>query len=437
MKWLACACLACALPACAPSRSELREPVDAELARRVGVPLQLAPADPRAIDALLARPLDAKAAVELALLASPRMQAALDALGIAGGDVATAYAPGPAQIDVQLRRGAGANELELDAIQPVLQLILGGRARASARAELAAARADAAATALRLAAKVEIAFHDLLAAQQEVELRQTAFDAADAAATIRERMHAAGNTTDLAQARDRDAREEARIALARAEADVEARREDLNALLGLTGERTRWTAGGALPELPPDAPALDDLEPAAVAASLELVAGRDHVEAAANRLGDERLHAWLPDLGVGVSAIDHDHGWSVGPAVRIGLPIFDWRSGPRARATAELARADHELTAEAIELRAHARAARIAALAAYQEARHLHDVVLPLRQQIVDQTLLHYNAMDADPFQLIVARRDLADAGHQYLDALRRYANAMTVVTALRRGVEP
>jgi hypothetical protein len=61
--------------------------------------------------------------------------------------------------------------------------------------------------------------------------------------------------------------------------------------------------------------------------------------------------------------------------------------------------------------------------------------VLPLRQQIVDETLLHYNAMDADPFQLIVARRDLADAGHQYLDALRRFRAAMAEVDALRAGV--
>jgi len=61
--------------------------------------------------------------------------------------------------------------------------------------------------------------------------------------------------------------------------------------------------------------------------------------------------------------------------------------------------------------------------------------VLPLRQQIVDQTLLHYNAMDADPFELIVARRQLVEAGQQYLDALRRYWNAIAEVTALRRGV--
>jgi outer membrane protein TolC len=426
----------CSLVACVPSRSDLRGPVDADLARRLGAPVELAPADPHAVDALLGKPLDADAAVRVALLASPRVRAALDDLGIAGGDLAAALAPGPAHVDVQLRRGGGASELEIDAIQPVLQLITGWRARAAARAELVAARVNATAIALRLAARVEIAFHDLLAAQQELELRRTAFDAADAAALVRERMHAAGNTTDLALARDRDAREQARIDLARAEAEVGQKREQLNALLGLSGDRTKWTATGELPAPPDAAPALDDLEPAAVTASLELAAGRAHASAAESRLGDERVRAVLPDLGVGVSAIDRDRVWEWGPAVRIGLPIFDWRSGPRARAAAELARADHELEAEAVELRARARAARIAALEAYQEAHHLHEVVLPLRQQVVDQTLLHYNAMDADPFQLIVARRELVEAGHEYLDALRRYANAMSEIAALRRGIQ-
>ena len=61
--------------------------------------------------------------------------------------------------------------------------------------------------------------------------------------------------------------------------------------------------------------------------------------------------------------------------------------------------------------------------------------MLPLRQQIVDEIVKHYNAMDADPFALIAARRALADGGRQYLDALRRYWNAISQVTALERGV--
>ncbi|HEX7097359.1 MAG TPA: TolC family protein, partial [Acidimicrobiales bacterium] len=164
--------------------------------------------------------------------------------------------------------------------------------------------------------------------------------------------------------------------------------------------------------------------------------GRERIASAENTVGAERVRAWLPELGVGVSAIEQGEGIEVGPALRIGIPLFDQRSGPRARARATLAKAESELTAAAVELRANARATRIAALAAYQEARHLREIVLPLRQQIVDQTLLHYNAMDATPFELIVARRSLADAGHQYLDALRRYWNAMSRIGALRRGVD-
>ena len=61
-------------------------------------------------------------------------------------------------------------------------------------------------------------------------------------------------------------------------------------------------------------------------------------------------------------------------------------------------------------------------------------VVLPLRQQIVDETLKHYNAMDADPFALIVARKALVTGGHEYLLAVQRYAAALSEATALRRG---
>jgi outer membrane protein, heavy metal efflux system len=426
-----------ALASCVPSPATLRAPVDHLLGERLGASLAppLALQTARQIDALLERPLDTTTAIRIALANSSRLRAAFDELDLAAGDVAAALGLGPLTIDAQLRLGGAHDEYELDAIQNVLGLIAMPRRAAAARAELAAARAAAAAAALRLAARVEIAFDDLLAAQQAVELRQTAFDAADAAAAVRERMHAAGNTTELAQARDRDAREAARVELGRAEAAVELRREAVNALLGLSGERTRWATAGALRELPVAPPMLDAIEAGAVAASLELTAGRERREAAENRAAGERLHALLPELGVGVSVANDGHQTTIGPALRIGIPLLDPRTGERARADAVVRREEHALEAQAIELRAVARAARIAVLATYQEARHLHDVVLPLRQLIVSETLKHYNAMDADPFALIVARRELVDGAHQYLEALRRYWNAIAEVTALARGV--
>lgn len=420
---------AAALAGCAPSLSEVRGPVDAEIARRLG------PQPKADVAALLSAPLDQKAAVAIALANNARLLAAFDELGIAGGEVGAALGLGPVEVDGALRFG-NETQLELDVVQNVLGLITGGKRRGAARAGLASAQAMASAHALRLVARVEIGFADVLAAQQAVELRRAAFDAADAAATLRERMHAAGNASDLAQARDRDAREQARLDVGRAEAEVEAKRERLNALLGLSGTQTAWTATGTLPEVPATPPALDDLETAAVIASLELAGGRARVGQAIDRRSDERMRTVLPELGVGVSVHDDgDHGTTVGPMIRIGIPLFDWRGGERMRANAEVRRAEHELTAGAIELRASARAARVMALATYQEAKHIAAVVLPLRQQILDETLKHYNAMDADPFALVLARRELVDAHDHHLDATRRYWRAMAEVTALERGV--
>lgn len=425
---------------CVPSQSSARHPVDAELARRLGDPqLVVAPErDPDAADAALtarlAQPLDREAAVRIALARAPRLRAVLEQLGVARG--ALDLALGPLEIEVEAMFAHGGADYEASVIQDLVGLVTAWHRRAAGREELAAAQATVAAAAIRLAGRVEQAFHDLLAAQQALELRRTAYDAADAAAVVRERMHTAGNTSELARARDRAAREQARIDLSRAETAIETRREAINALLGLTGAHTRWTAAGRLPELPAAPPALDGLEATAVAASLELAAGRARTASAANRVAEQRLRTVLPHLGVGV-AIHRDHhtATDVGPALSIGLPLLDWNTGGRARANAEHRRAGHELTAAAIELRAAARSARLEALAAHQEARHLRDIVLPLRQQIVDETLKHYNAMDADPFALIVARRELVDAGQQYLDALRRYANASAAVRALERGV--
>jgi outer membrane protein, heavy metal efflux system len=171
-----------------------------------------------------------------------------------------------------------------------------------------------------------------------------------------------------------------------------------------------------------------------VASSLELEAIRGDEEAAAGRVGIARMRAWLPRLGVGVAADHEDGAWEAGPALSLGLPLFDQQQGPRARAHAELRRARNEAIAIAVELRAQARAVRQRVLGAYAEARHLRDVVLPQRQRIVDETLKQYNAMNASTFELLMARRDLIEAGQQSIDALRRFWRASAEARALTRG---
>jgi outer membrane protein TolC len=123
--------------------------------------------------------------------------------------------------------------------------------------------------------------------------------------------------------------------------------------------------------------------------------------------------------------------------VSVGLPLFDQQQGPRARAHAELRRARNEAIATAVELRARARAVRQRVLGAHAEARHLRDVVLPQRQRLLDETLRQYNAMNASTAELLLARRDLVDAGRMYIEALRRFWRASADARALARGAIP
>src|SRR5262249_10549786 len=238
------AVVASALTSCVPPSQEVRAPVDRLVTERLGGPGAPAALTAAQLDALLARPIDAATAVRIALATSPRLRVAFDQLDIAAADVAAALGLGPATVDAQLRFVGDHDEYGGDAIRALPGWVPAPARRAAARAELAATQAAAAAAALRLAARVEITFDDLLAAQQDVALRETAFDAADAAATLRERMHAAGNTTDLALARDRDAREQARLELDRARATATARREATGAVNGPSRARTAGTAAG-------------------------------------------------------------------------------------------------------------------------------------------------------------------------------------------------
>jgi cobalt-zinc-cadmium efflux system outer membrane protein len=190
-----------------------------------------------------------------------------------------------------------------------------------------------------------------------------------------------------------------------------------------------------LPEAPAAAPKLDDLEQAALAASLDLTALRAEADAAAIRHRYAMVRSFVPELGAGVAVARRDGGdWEVGPAIRIGIPLFNQQQGPRARARAEEHRANNELAATSTDLRASAETTRSRVLQAFSEVRQLVDVVMPLRKRVLDETVLHYNAMNATTFELLTARRDMVDVGRQYIEALRRYWSAMAEAKALQRG---
>ncbi|MEZ4362145.1 MAG: TolC family protein [Kofleriaceae bacterium] len=433
---LAAAILMAPVLGCAPASPALLRPVSATLAQR-GLPA-LAPVAPgqtrpsAAVAELLRRPLTLDAAVRVALAQNRRLQAEIEELGIAAAELTAATLP-----PLQLSATYHLDTVEVDALADVIGLLeLAGRRRA-ARSQLDGATAGVAVRAIQLAAEVELAFGGVQLARARVALRQHAFDAAAAAALVRERAFEAGGGTELALARQLDQRETARSRLGRAQLELELARERLGRAMGVWGADAPWSVAEAPPALPAAAPALDELEREAVAHSLEVERARAAARAGAQEVGLARLRRWLPRLGVGAVAETVDGSWELGPAVSLSLPLTGEATAAELRGRGRLRRAEHELYASAVELRSAARSARLSALGAYSEAAHLRDVVVPLRQRILDETVRHYNAMNADTFTLLAAQQELVDGQDLLLEATARFAEAMAQVSALRRGVLP
>lgn len=442
--WLALAVAAAA--ACAPSRQELFDPVARDLRSRTGLEVAWRggerPAEvDRAIDRLLARPLDADAAARIALLARPAVQAAFEELGASAADLAGAVAPARAEAELELRRQTGdgdASELELAVVTDLVDLATLPARRGAARAGMEAARARATRTAIDVATGARIALYRAAAAEQVLALRRTVNQAAAASTELARRLRAAGNTSALALAQEEALAEQTRLDLAAAEAVHDEAREALAAALGLAAADRRLRPVDELPDPPALPPDLAQLDAIAVERSLDLGALRWRGEAAARSLGVARWRSFFPALGIGASAQrSSESGWSVGPALRLSIPLFDWGQGERGRAWSELRRSRRLHEDAAISLRAAARAAARRLAAARERAIRLRDVLVPLRARIADETLLHYNAMRATPFELVAARQAHIDARRQYVEALRDTWIAAALVDRLRAGGSP
>jgi outer membrane protein TolC len=238
---------------------------------------------------------------------------------------------------------------------------------------------------------------------------------------VAQRLHQAGNFSDLDYARERVLLEGAKLRLRSSEISSRQSREQLNILMGLWGKQTEWKTEGRLPNVPNDAISLEAFERAAVERSLDLAGQRQRIIAAGDQLGLNRASALIVDLDGGARGERGDGPWAVGPALQLPIPLIDQGQARTARAAAELSRAQQDFYALAVRLRANARAISDRLQGAADRAVYYRDVVLPLQDLIVNEAQLHYNAMQLGPIELLRAREQQTHATMAYVEALRDY----------------
>ncbi len=388
---------------------------------------------------LLRQPLTPDAAVQIALYDNQALQAAFEELGIARGKLVHAVRLPNPTVSAALRYGAEARpELDIDASLGLSELLFLPWRNGAGQAALDTKKLEVATKAVELAFETRSTFFDYQAAAQRLELRRTVLESLRASVDMAERLHEAGNITDLALASERSFYEEARIAYAMAEAALAAERETLNALMGLWGSgAAQWTATKSMPDpLPVDA-VLANIESRVVERSLDLALSRRRFEEAARRANLSRLEGWVPDLRAGVSAERREGGWGVGPLAELEVPLFYQGGGETAMELAVMRRERKLFADTAVRLRARARATASRLSVAAESLRYYKTTLLPLREQVLEETQRQYNAMGVGVFQLLQAKRDQVAAAQGYIDLLHEYWTLRTDADQLLAGRLP
>lgn len=388
------------------------------------------------VNAMLSKPLDADAAVQIALLNNRNLQAVYEDVGVAQAELVAAGLLKNPIFDGSVRflEAGGSPTIDLGIAFDFLDVFFVGVRKRLAEAQLEAVKANVTAAVLGTAGDVKVAFYDVQAAEQTVELRRQVELATAASYDLAKRLREAGNNTLLDLAYERALHEEARMALAAAEADATTTRENLTRLMGLWGRQTQWTVAGRLPELPAAELQAEGLERQAIENSLALRASRAQITTAFRELGIAIPLGYLSELEVGASAERDDGEWELGPSVALPIPIFSQGQPAVARFQAQLRQAEQRYYAAAVEIRSNVRSAFARVQSLRQRADYYRTVILPLRQSIVDQTQLQYNAMQLGAFQLLQAKRDQVEAAGTYLSLLRDYWTAKTELELGLRG---
>lgn len=374
------------------------------------------------VKALLAKPLGADDAVQIALINSPGLQAAYAELGIAGGDLLSAgVLPNPHLSYTSLRNEHGRT-IETVLSFNLLSLITVPIALQAQRRRFESAKVEAAAAALRVAAETRKAYWRALAAQQIARYMEDVKEAAEASAELARRMATVGNFSKLDRMREHAFYADATAQLARARQQSVAERERLIRLMGLWGE----DAALKLPERMPDLPAaprdLPQAERTAMDNRLDIQAARRNAEATARALGLTQVTRFIDEFELGI-ARERETGEPTrkGYEVGVSIPLFDWGSGRVARAEAIYMQAANRIAESAVNARSEVREAHHGYRTAYDVARHYRDEVVPLRKQISDEVVVRYNGMLASVFELLADAREQVFAVNASIEALRDY----------------
>src|SRR6266576_932134 len=194
------------------------------------------------VKAILGQKLTAEHAIQVALLNNRELQGVYADLGVAQADLVQAGLLKNPIFDavVTFPVSGGRPDFELTAVMSFLDIFYLPLRKRVAAGRFEEAKTRVTGAVLDLAGKVRSVFFEHVANEQLLELHQSIVQALAASRDVAQRLHQAGNISDLDFARERVLLEGAKLRLRSAEVASRQSRERLNILMGLWGSETEW-----------------------------------------------------------------------------------------------------------------------------------------------------------------------------------------------------
>ncbi|WP_341910117.1 TolC family protein [Ferrovibrio terrae] len=363
------------------------------------------------LDRLLARPLTADDAVQVALLNNRRLQGSFAELGIGAADLTASWRPAnPSLSYARLRRG---NETEIDrgiSIDAFSLLLLPFAAGIEER-RYEATKLRTATAVLSLAAQTRKAWYEAVAAEQTAVYVGQIRDAAETQAELARRMKQVGNASALRLLREQIFYADATARLAKSRVMAVAARERLTRLMGLWGRDTAFQLPDRLPDIPAVPRSVDNIEAQAIAGRLDVQMAKADLAATRKAYGLTNATRFINVLEVGYQRnSETGKADQKGYEIALEVPLFDFGDARATRAEHVYLQAVNTLADTAVQARSAARENYLAYRAAYDLSRHYQTEIIPLRQKASEEMVLRYNGMLISTFELLAdAREQIAD----------------------------
>ncbi|WP_341487934.1 TolC family protein [Pararhizobium sp. A13] len=362
---------------------------------------------------------DVETAVQVALLNNKGLQAAYADLGDSAADAWQSTMLVNPTVEVGLI-GIGAPGLEaFKTVEGVIATNILALATHKRNVEIAdtefrQAQLNAALQTLQLAADTRRAWINAVASWETVAQLNQAQATADAASELAQKLGETGAMTKGGQAREHVFYAELAGQTAKARLEARLAKEQLTRLMGLWGSDTDYQIPNRLAQLPKGLIRRDLIEAEALQRRVDLQMAKLDLEATAKSYNLTEATRYVTDLEI-LTGFETERELEDGEkkvdttgnvALEFVIPIFD--SGRARMRKSELAymRAANLLAEKAVNVRSEARSAYQAYRSNYDIARHYRNSVVPLRTKIEEESLLTYNGMITNTFELLADSRE-------------------------------